>query len=828
MSPTGKIININAFKNKESGLTSNQTLSNGKRKKNKKNTVFVISLVVSVAISLAMMMTPSSKKMKIPPVDSIIPYNIKAQEDMLIEDKESTEINRKQIFDAVLDVYDFDSAAEKKVNREITDVFSLMANAYTTYTGKAYKDVIAEVDRILADTEATSDSLDSNETAELERLAESKKIIAEFESGEEFPKLEQKFADQLGIQMSEKMRRLARHYYYSPEIGKLVAKLLGPLYAKGVVPRKSQLLASSVKGLDLRFLGSGAERVVRNFEQIYDVPEAISRIKEKAAEILPAARPGLKKLVIHIATGKIVPNITFNRKETELRKEKALEEAKPVFFQIKRGEMIVREGDRITPIHLKKLKHMASLKDDRGRLKMFVGLTLLNLLLLILSGFFVQKFHEDIRESPKLQLLLALLLVTHIGLIWASAHVFTMFLPQTPGIDLRTYMLAAPLAFGPMMVSIFFTTEVTVLFTVVCALLTGILLREFSVLSLLTMTSGLICAHQVRTYNNRSSVLKVGLYVSLVNVIGVLAFDMISSKTFSDSSMAGLPFAMLGGAVSALFVSGAVPLIESIFPVVSDFKLLELTNLNHPLLRRMMLEAPGTYQHSMMVGSLSEEACKTIGANALMARAGALFHDIGKMRKSEYFVENQMNNINPHDKLSPSMSTLILVNHIKEGIELAKQFKLLPQIAVMIPEHHGTQLVRYFYNKAKESEDVTRGEVKEADFKYPGPIPSSKESACVALADSIEAASRACVEPTPAKLRGVVTDVINDKFTQGQLDNSHLTLRDLALVTDSFTHVLMAIHHHRIRYPELSEDLTEKKRGRDAHRDTKTKETRDA
>jgi hypothetical protein len=219
----------------------------------------------------------------------------------------------------------------------------------------------------------------------------------------------------------------------------------------------------------------------------------------------------------------------------------------------------------------------------------------------------------------------------------------------------------------------------------------------------------------------------------------------------------------------------------------------------------MVVEAPGTYHHSIMVGYLAEEACKSIDANALLAKAGALFHDIGKMKKPEYFVENQRHGAdNPHNKLSASMSTLIITNHIKEGIELARKHNILPQVAAMIPEHHGTQLVKYFYGKAIASQDETRGEVKESDFRYPGPIPSSRESACVALADSIEAAARACGEPTPIRLKGIVTDVINDKFIQGQLDRSHLTLHDLALITDSYVHTLTSIHHHRIVYPEIA------------------------
>lgn len=826
MTPPGKIINIDAFKHKESGVpASSKTPKNTGARSKRKDRAFATLLVLSVTIAMSFMMTPASRKVVLPPVDSITPHNIKALEDMLVEDKESTEKNRLLVRDAVLDVYDFDSGAAKLVITKISEAFSSMANAYKAHDAMAYKDVMADLAR-----SAVGDTQFPVDDAELEkRLAVSKKVIAKFEQSEEFLKLETGFTEKLGLGMDDKMRQYARHYHYSPDIAKRLSSIVASVYAKGVVARKSQLPPSSATGMNLRDLTSGAERVIRDFKTIYDLPEALALINEQVSATQPKSRPGLKKLVTHFLTKLVQPNITFNRKETDIRKEKAVAEAKPVFFHIQRGEMIIREGERVTPIHLAKLQYMASQKSDIGRLKIFAGLALLTFALMSLAAFFMNKFHEEIRTAPKMQLLLALLLVAHMGLVFSATQIFTVFTFNTPGVELQTYLLAAPLVFGPMIVSIFFTTELTILFTVVAALLTGVLLREFSVIPLLTMTGGMICAYEVRNYNKRSSVLKVGFFVAVANVIVAFALDMIGGfRVFPENIVPGLLFAFAGGAVSALFVSGIIPFVESFFPVVSDFKLMELININHPLLRRMIVEAPGTYQHSMMVGALSEEACKAIGANSLLARAGAQFHDIGKMRKSEYFVENQREGENPHDKLSPSMSTLVLVNHIKEGLDLARQYKLLPQITAMIPEHHGTQVVRYFYEKAKDSEDISRNEVKEADFRYPGPVPSSKESACVALADSIEAAARSCKDPSPAKLKAIVTGAINDKFMQGQLDNSHLTLKDLALIAESFLRVLTAMHHHRITYPEATKPKARERRSGNGHTSSQTQETREA
>ncbi|VAX21969.1 Membrane protein containing HD superfamily hydrolase domain, YQFF ortholog [hydrothermal vent metagenome] len=826
MTPTGKIISLNAFKNKESGLTSSNGPVKGERKIRKGlGNVFTSLIVLFLSFLFAYMMTPSNRNVEIPPLGSIAPVNIKAPEDMLVIDKESTSKNKIIARNGVLNVYDFDSEAVEKANKRIALAFSFIESAYKTFSEQMYLDLIADMDRASVDGKKTPVSNDEMLAANWEkRYAVARKGITGFEKSDKFALLEKEFEEKLGVTLDQSAKKTARYYHFHPKIGKFVSNILGPIFGKGVVVKKDQLPPSTSKGLSLRFLSTGEERVVENLGGIYDIPEAYEEIKKSVGRLVPESSPGLKRLVTLIAKGMLEPNITFNRKETELRKDKEEGEVKPVFFQVLMGEMIIREGERITPIHHAKLNFIISHKKDQGWLGMFAGLSLLNLIILTIAMIFTKKFHSEIRQSPKMIFLLALLLVAHIGLISGFGSIFTYFITQAPGIDLRTFVMAAPLAFGPMIVSIFFTVELTVLFTVVAAMLTALLMRDFYVLPMLSIIGGMICAYQVRMYTKRSSILKVGLLIAIACAGVALAFGMVGGRFYAVNDLSSIPFAFVGGAMTAIFVSAAVPIIESVFPVVSDIKLLELTNLNHPLLRRMIVEAPGTYQHSMMVGNLAEEACKAIEANSLLARAGALFHDIGKMKKAEYFIENQRLGANPHDKLSPNMSVLILTNHIKEGIEIGKQYRLLPQIIKMIPEHHGTGLVRFFYEKAKDCEDIARAPVKETDFRYPGPIPSSKESACLAMADSIEAAARACDEPTPQNLREIVTSVINDKFTQGQLDESHLTLHELALIADNFTHVLTAIHHHRIRYPDAKEKERRQENGNQNPRPQKSGE----
>ena len=829
MTPPGKIINIDAFKQKDesfSSLQKNEADLKGEKAFDKKGYLWAGVFVVTLSVCLAYLVLPAKKSSIVtPPVNSIASANIKAPENLLIADDESTQKKRREAKGGVLDVYDFDDKAKGNISKAIRDAFNLVGKAYLTHAEQAYKDTISEFEKIIESEQGISPADEEQIKEWRARVAEAKLSLKKFEQSEGFKKLESDFASTIGVKLDVKTLQSARYYHYWPHIGEVVINAIEEVYSRGIISSKAQLPASAMQGFVIKRLSGGKERKVRSLESIYDIAEASQELRADIGRHVPSDRPGLRNLTTKIALGLLLPNLSFNLKETQTRKEAASSSVEPVFFQIQRGEMIVREGDRITASHVIKLQNLSKGDDTKNRAGAFAGLFVVCLFIVMSGAFFVRKFHEEVMENRKLQILTGALLLLHIGLIWGTVRVAGMFIPQTPDIGLETYLLAAPLVFGPMIISIFFTAELTILFTIVTAALTGLLLRDFSILPLLTVMGGMICAYQVRTYQKRLAPLKVGLFVALVNVVITLAYTQAGSSVgISENPLISTAYAFAGGALAGLLVSGALPLIEGFFPVVSDIKLLELTNLNHPLLRRMIMEAPGSYHHSIMVGYLAEEAAKSIDANPLLAKAGALFHDIGKMKKQEYFVENhRQGEGNPHDNLTPSMSTLIIINHIKEGQELAKKHKLLPQISAMIPEHHGTQLVKYFYNKAKEAEDETRADVKESDFRYPGPIPASRESACVAMADSIEAAARTCSEPTPLRLMGIVTDVINDKFTQGQLDNSHLTLRDLALIADSFVHVLTSIYHHRIAYPEPAGDKEKKAANAGSYSDTQKK-----
>jgi len=314
------------------------------------------------------------------------------------------------------------------------------------------------------------------------------------------------------------------------------------------------------------------------------------------------------------------------------------------------------------------------------------------------------------------------------------------------------------------------------------------------------LLNGLMAAYWMQNCRERKVFVKAGLKLGLLNIILVMVIDAYMGGSSIFKFLWDCAFAFSAGISAGIVTAGIAPLVEIAFGYTTDIKLLELANLDQPILRKLMIEAPGTYHHSVIVGTMVEAAASEIGANPLLAKVCGYYHDIGKIKKPLYFIENQTRGINKHDKLAPSMSSLILISHIKDGVEIARKNKLGQVIIDTIQQSHGTSLIRYFYEKAKQQ----KGEdaVKIDNFRYPGPKPQTREAGLVMLSDMVEAASRTLTNPTPSKIQGLVQNLINKAFSDGQLDDCELTLKDLHKIAKSFYKILSGIHHHRIEYPE--------------------------
>lgn len=443
-----------------------------------------------------------------------------------------------------------------------------------------------------------------------------------------------------------------------------------------------------------------------------------------------------------------------------------------------------------------------------------LGLTFLIALLLYSTYSFSAKNIRRFTPSIKDLLFLSSLLIGAAMLIKFSIFISGTFEDRLSYLTPTVVKYAVPVAAGAMLVQFILNSEIAIVFAVVLALFAGFLLEGSLPFAIYFLIGSLVGAHGLRYCTRQTTLIKAGIRVGLANILFILCYNTMNASIFRLETLFGGAFGFLGGVIAGIIVTGLAPLFEAIFGYSSNIKLLELANLDHPALRELVLRAPGSYHHSIVVGNLAEAAAEAIGANPILARVSSYYHDIGKSKKPQYFIENQPDRENKHDKLSPSMSSLILISHVKEGMEMAKKYKLPAVITDFIPQHHGTSLIKYFYDKAKGKTNPELQTINEEDFRYHGPKPQTREAGIVMLADAVEAASMTLTEPTPARIRGMVQKIINNIFTDHQLDECMLTLKDLHQIAKSFNLVLGGIFHHRIDYSEpVTKEVHSKRKG---------------
>ena len=457
-------------------------------------------------------------------------------------------------------------------------------------------------------------------------------------------------------------------------------------------------------------------------------------------------------------------------------------------ISVQRSELIVAKGQRLTAEQVGALQAIAARIGEPSQVLETAALWFLALLVGG-CGFTVLRFATPAVAFRTSHLaLVGLLSVLTLGLAHGVLHYST--LPAT----------ATPVAGMSMLLTLLLNPTTAVIATVVMSLLVGVMVHQHLSVALVMVFGGVAGIVAVRGARRRGHLIRAGAWSGLVQGLVIVAVSLLEHRSWQEAAWEGVVGGALSGTAAFVVTIALLPILENLFGVITNVTLLELSDLNHPLLKELSLKAPGTYHHSLVVSTLAEAGCEAIGANGLLARVGCYFHDIGKMPKADYFVENQPPGQSRHDKLAPSMSSLIIVNHVKEGIELAKAHKLNQAIIDFIPGHHGTGLIYFFYRRALEQvEDESL--LKEEQYRYPGPRPRTRETAAGMLADSVEAACRALPQRTPAKLMGAVRRIINNKFIDGQLDECDLTLRDLERIADAFVRVLSGIYHSRVPYP---------------------------
>lgn len=479
----------------------------------------------------------------------------------------------------------------------------------------------------------------------------------------------------------------------------------------------------------------------------------------------------------------IQPNLILNTEKVNAARQEAIDSVEPV--RIMQGEIIVRKGDVVRQEHVELLTDVGMIKMGPNY-SMLAGMALSVFAMLALMGVYLYQEHPDLLKNSTQLALVGSILVS----VTATGKLFSL-------INWSGAAFLNPFALLGLLITLLIDARAASIATIVMAVLQGLIFEMNWVITILVLVGGLVAVLSVSKVSQRGDVMRAGFIIGGANFVLIISLGLAShNMDLVFQSYLGL----LSGVLASIVTIGALPYLESLFKITSPIRLLELSNPNHPLLRRLMLEAPGTYHHSILVGNLAEAAAESIGADGLLARVGSHYHDIGKLRRPYFFVENQVGMDNPHDKMAPSLSTLIITSHVKDGIELAGEFKLPPVVTQFIAQHHGTDLVRFFYHKACEaSEDDS---IEERDFRYLGPKPQSKEVAIVSLADAIEAAVRSISKPNPGKIEGLVRKIIKDRLNSGELDESDLTFQDLDKIANTFTKVIMGMFHSRVEYPE--------------------------
>ena len=519
------------------------------------------------------------------------------------------------------------------------------------------------------------------------------------------------------------------------------------------------------------------------------IPEsAVPAVRQEVASIVAERNlpDSLQTVIVGVVQSAIEPNLVIDQTWVEQACEEARARVEPV--TINRGDFILREGTIITEEHLTILEDLGLLRQV-PRYSSMIGIAVVIMVILGVLAVYLYQHHRELLENERLLPLLALLIVVVAGLGQLAAVI--------PDDVFAGTGFLVPVALGSMLIAILLDSRLAMMSTVILSLIAGVIMGadpgKYVAVLLISGFSGVFSVSRI---SQRSDLTRAGLIVGATTAVAMIGFGLALGDRFMIThSFLGL----VNGIVSAVGAIGLLPYLESLFGITSAIRLLELSNPNQPLMRRLLMEAPGTYHHSMIVGNLSEAAAEATGGDSLLVRVGSYYHDIGKIKRPYFFVENQFNGSNPHDKLSPHLSTLIITSHVRDGVELAEEYGLPEVLIDFIRTHHGDDLVKYFYNKALEQGEH---QVEEEAFRYPGPKPQTKETAIVMLADSVEAAARAMKRPTPGRIESLVRRIIKERLEGGQLDESPLTLKDLDLIGNAFVNVLNGIYHQRIEYPE--------------------------
>ena len=679
----------------------------------------------------------------------VAPKTIRSEISILVKDKEATQKKIQDALDNVVPIFSYDSLLVDRLEGRLDKAFSLIQNRDNNYTNPVMNE----------------------------------------------------FFKSIGIKPDRTIYlRIVR--LNPADIQKYAELSLDSLRDRYVVSSLPELYKLSKNIIKIRYSKQGNISITIPKSSVIDIERAKVIAYNKLKNVL-RNNVALRNTTWDFVSKLIAPNLSYDGIDTEKARELAKKNIAPVYFKISKGEIIVREGDIITNSKYAELNAISSTQQNQNIYMKILA----KFIIFIMLFFILYRIYKRIKHKTKLKeniivLISAFLIILQIIIYKLSFYISNVISYSSPDFSKLAIIFSTPFAFISIMSLLLIDFEIslclTILMSITAWLIFGLNAQFFiAAYAFFGGMTGLLAVYKEKS---RSNIMKSGVYIAALNIALIIVFYMLEGISFNSGIIINLSFGAAGGLITPIIVSGIFPVFEYTFNITTDMKLLEMGNLNNPLLKELAIKAPGTYHHSIVVSSLAEAAASAIGANSLVAKVGSYYHDIGKIKKPMYFVENQADGINPHDKLKPSMSALIIMNHVKYGVEIAKKYKLGSSIIDIIQEHHGTTLIKYFYNRAKE----TGLNPKEENFRYPGPKPQTKEAGIIMIADEVEAASKTLSNPTAKHLEEYIKKIMRDIFLDGQLDECELTLKELNFITDSFMNVLVGIFHHRIEYEQES------------------------
>jgi len=700
---------------------------------------------------------------------------VRAPQDTTYEDKTGTAAEREAVRERMPAVYDFDGALIVHVEHDLSSAFSTARN-------------------ILSEHKTSPQGI-------LESAKRSA-LLSELESS-------------LGKEITPDILPFLLQERFNASLEGRIIRVLDSVLRGCIVDDQSwpQFLRDQRKGIIVRDNTTITERPLAEAYMARNRDAAREYLRQSHIEFAELSARDRAQL-FGFLDALLIPNLFYNPAETEQRRDAASARIAPVEVPIKAGAFVVHRGEEVTPTMVAQLAALRNLLKPYSILAQFTGFFVF--IAISLYGLwryfsFYQNRHRNVRHQMALILSILAAVFLVIRLLTGLVDILSEHMPVEVlrGPNDIYYMI--PFAFGAILITLLVDFNLGIISSMLVAALAGLFYGDIYI-EVYALLGSLASVYSVRHYKDRAAILKAGLAVGVVNLLGILGIDFLRQMPVTLAGVSlQVALGCISGALAAALASILLPTLESLFQVTTDIRLLELTNLNAPILRRLSEEAPGTYHHSLMVGTLAEAAAETIGANSLLARVGAYYHDIGKILKPEYYVENQSFGINRHEALTPNMSCLIIASHVKDGLELAKEMRLAPDISDLIPQHHGTRIMTYFYRKALDANNGKNQEIDEVDYRYPGPKPQTKEAAILMLADSVEAASRTLTEPTPAQIQGMIDRLVDSILADNQLDECDITLREIGLVKESFFKILTGLYHRRLDYPGYDFKTVEEK-----------------